>query len=104
MEATPPKMKDQEDTDAYGSENMKKEQTEQDPERVYDEVYGINYGNIINGSPDYTGCGLFPEEGEATDPSGFRYKYGISADPVEPFNLRDAKMLKLINENMPTDR
>lgn len=77
---------------------------QQDPERVYDEQYGINYGNIINGSPDYTGCGLFPEEAEAVDPSGFKYKYGMSTDPLEPFRLRDAKMLKLITDNMPLDR
>lgn len=76
----------------------------QDPERVYDEVYGINYGNIINGSPDYTGCGLFPEEEEATDPSGFKYKFGKSKDPVEPFILRDNKMLQLITANMPADK
>ena len=83
---------------------MDNQQTQQDPERVYDEKYGINYGNIINGSPDYTGCGVFPGEAEATDPSGFKYKYGVSQDPVEPFRLRDEKMLKLITENMPADR
>ena len=83
---------------------MDNQQAQQDPERVYDEKFGINYGNIINGSPDYTGCGLCPEEGEAVDPSGFKYKYGKSADPVEPFKIRDEKMLKLITENMPADR
>ena len=76
----------------------------QDPERVYDEFYGINYGNIINGSPDYTGNGLFLEHAEAVDPSGFKYKYGVSEDPVEPFVRRDKKMLELISENMPQDK
>lgn len=47
---------------------------------------------------------MFPDEGEETDPSGFKYKYGKSADPVEPFVIRDNKMLTLITENMPNKK
>ena len=83
-------------------------QAEKDPERVYDQKYANLWRNVIYGTPHSSGCGLFKYESEEqTDPSGFKYTYGIPEDKddvLEAHRLRNEKMLKLTLENLPADR
>ena len=59
----------------------------------------------MHSSIDYTGIASYPEQAVEKDKDGKEYIRGAGIDSIVEANIiRDEKMLKLILDNIPTDR
>lgn len=74
-------------------------------EEYYDSESAFKYYTIMHSSIDYTGIASYPEQAVEKDKDGKEYIRGAGIDSIVEANIiRDKKMLKLILDNIPTDR
>ena len=74
-------------------------------EEYYDSESAFKYYTIMHSSIDYTGIASYPEQVIEKDKDGNEYIRGSGIENIKEANIiRDNKMLKLIMDNIPSDR